>query len=110
MERVVLYKEERPEIRIYMEIFFNEKDQLVFEGQDLGKRVKEFWGDSDYEYSYTIEAVEVGKIYSLFGILPSDRKNLLLEIKNRFEGNDAYSSFGEFLMDNKVDFQSFTWA
>jgi hypothetical protein len=87
MERIILFKEERPDIKISMEIYFNEKGQLIFDGYDIGKTVKDWWGDSDYEYACTIEAAEVEKQYSLFGVEKSDQNSHLLAIKRRFEGN-----------------------
>jgi hypothetical protein len=110
MEGIVLYREERPDIKINMEMYFNEKGQLIFDGYDLGKTVKDWWGDSDYEYTYTIEPVEVEKLYSILGIASSDRHALLLEIKKRFEGNDAYSKFGDFMTKNNIDYSAFTWS
>jgi len=110
MEKIILFREEKPDIRIYMEMYFNEKGQLIFEGQDLGKLVEEWWGDSDYEYSYTIESAEVEKLYSILGIASFDKHALLLEIKKRFEGNEAYSKFGDFMRENNIDFGAFTWA
>jgi len=110
MDKIVLYREERPDIKIYMEMYFNEKGQLIFDGQDIGKSVGEYWGDSDYEYTYTIEPMEVEKLYPLFGISNSDKNLLLLEIKKRFAGNEAYSKFGDFMSKNDIDYSAFTWA
>jgi hypothetical protein len=59
MDKVTLFYLERPDIKISMEIYFNDKDQLFFDGYDIGKSVEEVWGDSDYEYTYTIEPEEV---------------------------------------------------
>ena len=85
MERIILYWEEREDIKISMEIYFNEKDQLI-------------------------EAAEVEKLYSLLGIASPDRHSLLLEIKNRFEGNEAYSKFGDFMTKNNIDYKAFSWS
>ena len=110
MESIVLFKLERPDIKISMELYFNEKGQLIFDGYDIGKTVEDAWGDSDYEYGYTIEAVEAEKLCSLFGIENSNRHSLLLEIKKRFEGNEAYSKFGAFMEENNIDYTGSTWA
>ena len=110
MERIVLFKLERPDIKISMEMYFNEKGQLIFDGYDIGKTVEDAWGDSDYEYGYKIEAVEVDKLYSLLGIEDSNRHSLLLELKKRFEGNKAYSEFGNFMTENNIDYTGSTWA
>jgi len=108
MEKVILYREERPDIKIYMEMYFNEKGQLLFDGQDIGKAVDDWWGNSDYEYTYTIEPVEVEKLYALLGIANSDKHSLLLEIKKRFKGNNTYSKFGDFMKENNIDFTAST--
>jgi hypothetical protein len=110
MERIELFKLERPDIKISMEMYFNKKGQLIFDGYDIGKSVGDWWGSSDYEYGYTIEALEVEKLYSLFGIENSNRHSLLLEIKKRFEGNKAYSKFGDFMEENNIDYSPSTWA
>ncbi len=110
MEKVTLFYLERPDIKLSMQIYFNEKDQLYFDGHDIGKSVEEIWGDSDYEYIYTIEPEEVNKFYKLFSIKDGDKSNLLQEIKNRFSVNKAYSLFGEFMREHNIKFSSFTWS
>jgi len=42
-----------------LEIFIDENGNLVFEGYDIGDFVKEYWGDSDYEYWLSIKAEHV---------------------------------------------------
>ena len=110
MEKVTLFYLERPDIKISMQIYFNDKDQLYFDGYDIGKSVEEIWGDSDYEYIYTIEPEEVNKFYNLFSIRDGDKSTLLQEIKNRFSVNKAYSLFGEFMRENNIKLNSFTWT
>lgn len=109
MEKVSLYQEVRPDIKISMLIYFNTEGQLIFDGYDVGKRVKEIHGDYDYEYTYTIEPAEVEKLYSLLEVENSDQHALLLEIQKRFQGNDAYSKFGRFMKEKGIDYSSFIW-
>ncbi len=109
MEKVTLFAVERPDIKISMQIYFTEKNQLFFDGYDIGKTVEEVWGDSDYEYTYTIEPDEVNKFYPLFSLTVGDKAGLLQEIKNRFSVNKAYSLFGEFMTANGIKYESFTW-
>ncbi len=110
MEKVILYYLERPDIKISMEIYFTEKGQLFFDGYDIGKTVEEAWGDSDYEYTYTIEPDQVEKLYEIFRLKHGDKNALLGEIKNRFSVNEAYSLFGEFLNTHNIKYKSFTWT
>ena len=63
MEKVILFYLERPDIKISIRIYFNEKEQLYFDGYDIGKSVEEAWGDSDYEY-----VPVVGGVFRLGGI------------------------------------------
>src|SRR5687767_5823246 len=101
---------ENPSIKISMEIYFNEKDQLYFDGYDIGKSVKEAMGDSDYEYTYTIKPGEVSKFYKLFGLMKGDRAGLLQEIKSRFGVNEAYTLFGKYMDENGIEYGAFTWS
>jgi hypothetical protein len=110
MEKVILFKEERLDIKINIEIYFNDQGQLILDGYDIGKTVENCWGDSDYEYSYTIEPDEVAKLYTLLEVPNLDKQLLLLEIKKRFGGNDAYSKFGDYMNQNNIDFNAFTWT
>ncbi len=110
MEKVILFSLERSDIKISMQIYFNEKEQLYFDGYDIGKSVGETWGDSDYEYTYTIEPDEVNKFYPIFNLKSGDKQGLLEGIKKQFSVNEAYSLFGEFMRINNIKYDSFTWT
>ena len=110
MEKITLFEHKDAKIHISMVLYFNEDGQLVFDGYDIGAKVKDFWGDYDYEYSYTIEPEEANKLYKILNITPSNRKALLLKIKKRFGGNKAYSKFGSFMDKNDIKYESFTWT
>jgi hypothetical protein len=107
---MILFYLERPDIIISMEIYFTDKGQLYFDGYDVGKSVEEIWGDSDYEYSYTIEPDEVNKFYEIFGLEIGDKSGLLLELKHRFSVNNAYSLFGDFMNTHNIKYKGFTWS
>jgi hypothetical protein len=110
MEKIVLFKLEGPTIKISMQLYFNHSGQLIFDGYDIGKGVEFCWGDSDYEYTYTIEPSSVDRLYSVLKVLPGDRKSLLLELKKRFGNNTGYSDFGKFMTKNKIAYKPFTWT
>lgn len=109
MENITLYYEERTDIKISMELRFTETGNLFFDGYDFGKFVKEHFGRSDYEYSYTIKPAEVIKPYALFSVKEGNKPGLLQAIKERFHANDAYSAFGKFMQENNVAYDRFIW-
>jgi len=109
MEKITLYEFESPNIKITMQVYFNEKNELIFDGYDIGKTVSELMGDSDYEYQYTIKYNEAKKLANIFNIDINEKTALLKEIKNHFNENDAYSKFGTFMKENNIQFESFTW-
>jgi len=109
MEKVTLFYLENSNIKISMQIYFNEKGQLYFNGYDTGKFVEETFGDSDYEYIYTIEPEEVYKFYPIFNLKDGDKPGLLQAIKKEFSVNKAYSLFGEFMLTHDIKHQRFIW-
>lgn len=109
MDRVLLYFSATPGIKVTVEIYFDEAENLVLEGYDIGKTVEEYWGDSDYEYTTTICPEEVKKLYKLFDLTPGEEKKLLSHLKSRFNSNRCYSELRELLIQNDIKFQSFSW-
>ncbi|MCK9640108.1 MAG: hypothetical protein M0R39_09390 [Prolixibacteraceae bacterium] len=109
MGKVTLFYLENSNIKISMQIYFNEKDQLYFEGHDSGRLVEETWGDSEYEYIYTMEPEEVKKFYPIFNLKDGDKSALLQAIKKEFSVNKAYSLFGEFMLAHDIKHQRFIW-
>ena len=110
MEKVTLFYLENSNIKISMQIYFNEKDQLYFDGYDAGKLVEESWGNSDHEYVYTIEPVEVNKFYPIFNLKDGDKSGLLQALKKEFSVNKAYSLFGGFMLANNIKHERFIWT
>jgi hypothetical protein len=109
MEKLTLFSFEGDDIKISMQLYFTEQGQLYFDGYDIGKKVEDMMGDSDYEYSYTIEPSEFDKFYQIFNLPPDDKQALLLAIKDRFSNNNAYSQLGEFMEEHEIKFKGFTW-
>jgi hypothetical protein len=110
MERVTLFYLKAEGITIEMQLYFTEKEELFFDGYDIGKSVEDAWGDSDYEYTYTIAPEEVKKLYMLLEVQQDDKTALLNAIKSRFHTNSAYSEFGSFMNEHSIAYQSFTWS
>ncbi len=110
MKKVTLYSFENSDIKIDIQAYFDENNQLIIDGYDIGNRVKAIFGDSDYEYLYTVKSEEVLKLYELFNLKHDDQSNLLKKIQSNFSGNKAYSEFGKFMDDNNIKYTAFTWA
>lgn len=109
MHRISLYEHESPGLKVSLDLYFNEKNQLILDGYDIGKTVYELRGDADYEYIYTINFTEVQKIADVLGASLDDRNSFLHVIKSRFHGNEAFSKFGEFMRSNGILFEQFYW-
>jgi hypothetical protein len=84
-------------------------DKLVIDGYDIGKRVGELMGDSDYEYIMTIPATNVASLYGLLDVEAGNRKKLLKALAKRFHGNKCFSAIGDFLDQNSIKHETFTW-
>jgi hypothetical protein len=110
MEKVTLFYLENSNIKISMQIYFNEKDQLYFDGYDIGKSVEAAWGNSNHEYIYSIEPEEVNKFYPIFNLTNGDKSGLLQAIKKEFSVNKAYTLFGEFMLAHNIKYGCFTWS
>ncbi len=108
MSRVVLYEVDSPGIKISIEVYFKGKD-LFFDGYDIGPLVEKHWGESDYEYTYTVEPPGVLKFYEVMGIKVGNESALLQEIKKRFSGGSAYSLFGKFMSENNIPHDGFNF-
>ena len=108
-KKIVLFERVLPDIKISMVLYFNDDNQLIFDGYDIGEKLLAAFGDSDYEYLHTIEPLEVSKFYPLFNIEKDDKTALLQALKARFSVNEAYTLLAEFMKNNHIQFTSFNW-
>jgi len=106
---VNLFRHESEEIRITIDAYF-ENQTLVIDGYDIGKRVEEYWGDSDYEYVVRIPEDSVQFLFDFFNISPGDEQALLNALANRFNTNTCYSDIRSLLDANGIKYEGFTWA
>jgi hypothetical protein len=106
---VTLYHFESDDIKIDIQARF-EGEALVIDGYDIGKTVKEYWGDSDYEYTTTVPPEGVTRLYPLLLVTMNDKQALLNSIAARFNTNYCYSEFGKFLDDNHIPSSGFSWT
>ncbi len=95
--RARLY-ESRGETSVFIDVEIKDTGEVLVSGQDIGKPVEEYWGDSDYEYWLYVD---------------QEQKDLLLLslIKKIFGGSSkAFSEFREFLIENKIPYQFDSWV
>lgn len=109
MESVTLYYHEESEIKISIEAYF-ESEMLVIDGCDMGPRVKEYWGDSDYEYIVKVPAAGVSFLYKHFNITNDDKGELLQVLAARYNTNTCYSDIRQLLDDHHIQYEGFTWT
>ena len=109
METILLYSFTSSDIKITVEAYFNEAGGLVVDGYDIGKSVEDYFGDSDYEYMLTVPPPEVAKLYRLFALDPTDPPALLRHLQSQFNTNHCYSDIQNFLEENQVHYESFSW-
>jgi hypothetical protein len=107
--RLPLFVSNSPGITVTIEAYFDDH-KLFIEGYDIGKVVKDIWGDSDYEYTTIVSPDEVKKLYPLFGVQDGNKNELLWAIQKKFHSNSCYSEFNDFLMKNNIKAEGFSWT
>ena len=109
MDKVLLFSLHTDQIKVTIEAYFDPMDSLIIDGYDIGKKVKEYWGDSDYEYTTTIRKEEVEKLYPLFHLEPTAKQELLLALQRDYNTNTCYSELQNLLDRNSIKYEGFSW-
>jgi hypothetical protein len=86
-----------------------EKEKLIIDGYDIGKKVQEIMGDSDYEYIITVHEAEVVKLFEVVAIPVGDQDSMLRWLTESFNTNSCFSAFSEFLSAKGIVHETFTW-
>lgn len=109
MKSVVLFSLTTEHIKVIVEAYFDAANNLVIEGYDIGKTVKEYWGDSDYEYSTTVRPDQVKKLCTALNIPPDSPDDLLAYLQFHYHANDCYSKIQDLLTKLNVSYEGFSW-
>ena len=109
MESVPLYRFEDGEIKVSIDAYFD-GDFLVIDGYDIGKRVEEYWGDSDYEYMVRIPLQGVEFISKHLKVNSDNKSDLLHALAQTFNTNTCYSDIRKLMSDNGIHCEGFTWT
>jgi len=104
-----LFSINRKDIKVTIDLGFEGED-LKLDGYDIGTLVSEMWGDSDYEYTITVSAVELPKLYELNKVLFGEKKKLISTLAKFLSENRAFSKFEEYLEENTIKFTCFTYS
>ena len=105
---VTLYRYKNSDISVTIEAGF-EDERLIIDGYDIGSKVAAYWGDSDYEYTTTLQPASVAALYVLLGLESGDKQSLLESIAARFNTDRCYSQIQEWLEKNNIAFEGFSW-
>ena len=125
MKRVTLFEQEG-ETSIYIDAEINDAGDIKINGQDVGKAPREFWGDSDYEYSVFVSGIYIDAVkYALLNKLrdeypeeyaellklPSRDDVIITAIKLLYSGDpSAVSHFKDYLSSVGIDAEFWSWA
>ena len=77
--------------------------RLTIEGHDLGKKVKEYWGDDDYEYSYTFDTKRL--LETING-----KSSPQCALRNHFSGPEGCGKLRELCKANNIAYSFFSWV
>ena len=97
------YRSERVEVHVKATIA---NGQLTLSGQDLGPVVESFWGDSDYEYWYTLDKDNTAKLISAIHGEEDVQGSLLRE----FSGESGCKRLRDICEQNGIQYQFFSYA
>lgn len=103
-----LFKLDSKAIRVTINLGFDGED-LKLDGYDIGKTVEEMWGDSDYEYTITVDSGNLDKLYDINKVEIGNKKKLISKLSKFLSVNEAYSKFHDYLMENKIEFTAFSY-
>jgi hypothetical protein len=103
-----LFSIDNENIRVNINLGFEGED-LKLDGYDIGKSVSDMWGDSDYEYSITVSAVELARLYELNRVPFGNKKKLILVLAKFLSDNKAFTLFHDYLKKNNIPFTCFNY-
>jgi len=125
LKRVTLFEQEG-ETSIYIDAEIGDEGDIKINGQDIGKAPREFWGDSDYEYSVFVsgkytdavrEALldklkdEYPEEYAELSKLPSQDDVIISAIKILYSGNpSAVSNFKDDMRSVGIEAEFWSWV
>lgn len=107
METVTLYKEERPDIKISIIAYFNDKDDLEISGYDVHYNNGVVVEDSEYEYQAIVKKEDIALLKKVMN-MPTNEA-ILKALSTRFNDNYCFSKLLKFFNQHKIPYTDFYW-
>ena len=108
-DRITLYSLILDDQNILIELYFDDTGHLIFDGYDIKNIMEDNPSDSKYQFTYTIKEKEVEKLYRVLNITEGNQTRLLQNLKDHFEGSDAFSLMRKFMYKHGIPFSVFAW-
>lgn len=119
---MIYVKRKLKKIEIYIEAYVDlDNGNLVIYGQDLGEKVEEIFGKSDYEYWRIVPLSQKEKVLTLLkAMTPQDRLKqletmykhpdiiLVRLVKEHFSSDRAVSRFEEWCEGNGIAYEAYS--
>lgn len=105
---VILCNYKDPTISIYVTATVSD-GQIEIKGQDIGKTVEKHFGDSDYEYFYSLSIEETSKLYRLLKTDLISDDCLIDLVSLKFSGVNGCKVFREFCERHDLIYSVFTY-
>jgi len=89
---------------------FNKNGAFYIMCCDIGKVVREFYGDSGVEFSLTLKPVMVYKLCSKLQVDMKDLPSALISaVQEKFNNEDSFDDFKSFCELNGINYEFATW-
>lgn len=107
MPHVTLYQEKVAQLKCIVTAIIEENGVFLVEGYDNGELVQKAWGDYDSEYSLKLSVSAVEKLKKQLKVHQDE--DLLQQIQQQFGGATAFSQFKNFLDQQEIAYDYFSW-
>lgn len=107
--KINFYHYEDKEITINTDVIL-EDGELLFDGFDYGKRVKELRGiSSEYEYKLSLDQKSTTKLFEVLGVADKTDEQKLSALKEKFGEHGRTSDIQDFCDGHGIKTKFFCW-
>lgn len=106
---VTLYELKTENLEVIVNAYF-EKDALVIDGHDSGKRVKEMFGAGEYDYKVTVPDEILPALCKGLNRREGGKEYILGDIARLFNGKEGFFRFRSFLDNNQITYDYLSWS